>query len=262
MENNFNTNVGTSLETTHTVDFSDRLYKVVLSVIALVGVAVIAWMVYQFNALPANIPHEISVSGEGRAFGKPDIAAVSFGMTSEAVKSQDAVNKNNEVMNEVIDAVKALGVKDEDIQTTAYNLSPLYDYTRGGTVFRGYQLSQQVSVKIRDFDRISDILDAATSHGANNVGGLDFRIDDPEKVQAEARAMAIEKAKEKLQNIMRESGLKVGKLVNISEGYNNYSQPMYGVGSAELKNSDSIAPQIQTGQQEVSSTVTLTYQVK
>ena len=282
METNVNTNIGANLETTHTVDLSDKLYKVMLGVIAIAVIFLVAQIMYQFKSLPQNLPHEIVIFGEGRAFAKPDIAQVSFGVTTESLKSQDAVNKNNEIMNNVIKAIKDMGVQDKDIQTTFYNLSPIYDYpsilypagTDGsgvvsspvyvnkGREFKGYSLNQQVSIKIRDFDKISDILDKATSNGATNVSDLQFRIDDPEKIQSEAREMAIAKAKEKLQDILKQSGLKVGKLVNISEGYNNYPQPMFAQGGALMKDVESVVPQIQAGQQEVSSTVTLTYQVK
>lgn len=282
METNVNTNIGANLETTHTVDLSDKLYKVMLGVIAIAVIFLVAQIMYQFKSLPQNLPHEIVISGEGRAFAKPDIAQVSFGVTTESLKSQDAVNKNNEIMNNVIKAIKDMGVQDKDIQTTFYNLSPIYDYpsilypagTDGsgvvsspvyvnkGREFKGYSLNQQVSIKIRDFDKISDILDKATSNGATNVSDLQFRIDDPEKIQSEAREMAIAKAKEKLEDILKQSGLKVGKLVNISEGYSNYPQPMFAQGGALMKDVESVVPQIQAGQQEVSSTVTLTYQVK
>ena len=243
-------------------DMSNRFFKIVAAAVVAFVLACLAFMYYQINNVPQNVLHEISVVGEGRAFGKPDIAMVSFGATTEGQKSQDAVNKNNEIMNRVIKSVKDLGVDDKDIQTTSYNLSPLYDYTERGSVFKGYQLHQQISVKIRNFDKISDILDKVTSSGATNVGNLQFKIDNLQKVQAEARAMAITKAKEKLRDIAIQSGLRVGKLVNISEGYNNYPQPMYAESFGAAKDAGSVAPQIQTGQQEVSSTVTLTYQVR
>jgi uncharacterized protein YggE len=275
--------VAPGLETTHTIDLSDNLYRVLIVAVAALALFLLGQLFLQFNALPSNAPHEISVSGEGRAFGKPDVAMVSFGVHSQELKSQDAVNKNNEMMNKIIDAIKASGVDDKDIQTTAYNLSPVYDYrtiyspagkpnsagiaplpvpVRSGSVLSGYTLDQTVAVKIRNFDKISEILDKATSNGATNVSDLQFKIDDPEKVQAEARAMAIADAKEKLKDITRQSGLGVGKLVNISEGYNNYPAPMYASGSALSKDSANVAPNIQTGQQEVSSSVTLTYQVR
>lgn len=270
MEINANAEVKAGLETNHILDVSDRLYKVIMALGAVVAVCALGYLYYQFNNVPQNMVHEISVSGSGKAFIKPDIAQVSFGVTTEALKSQDAVNKNNEKMNAVIKAIKDLGVQDKDIQTTLYNLTPVYDYPRiltpGGVssnsrVFTGYSLQQQVSVKIRNFDNINAILDKATSNGATNVSDLQFTVDDPEKVQAEARAMAITKAKEKLANMVAQSGLKVGKLVNISEGYNNYPMPMYASGMAK-DSQESVAPQIQTGQQEVDSTVTLTYQIK
>lgn len=281
---NANANIGTSLETEHTLDFSDRLYKVAMAFIAVVGVLGAGWVFSQFSALPQNAPHEIMVSGEGRAYIKPDIALVSFGVTSKALKSQDAVNDNNTKMNAVIKAIKDLGVKDEDIQTTMYNLYPVYDYPKvvmpsggargstgvasapvyfnGGQVFSGYSLEQQVAVKIRNFDIINSVLDKATAVGATNVGQLQFTVDNPELAQSQAREMAIAKAKEKLQSILKQSGLQVGKLVNISEGYGGYPGPMYATGAMAKDSVSSVAPQIQTGQQEVSSTVTLTYQVK
>ncbi len=285
MENKFETNIGTELNTSHELDFSDRLYKVALAFIAVFGVVGAGVVFSQFGALPQNMPHEISVSGEGKAYLKPDVAMVSFGVSTTEMKSQDAVNKNNEKMNAVIAAVKAAGVEEKDIQTTYYNLTPLYDYppvvypltpvrssdgsvssspsyVGGGKVFRGYSLEQQVSVKIRNFEIINTVLDKATQAGANTVGQLSFTVDNPEQARSLARSEAIKNAKEKMESMAKDSGLSVGKLVNITEGYNNYPQPMYGVGNMALEKSDAAAPDIQAGQMEITTTVTLTYQVK
>src|SRR5438477_12232277 len=117
MEANINTSVEAGLETTHTLDFSDRLYKVAIAFITVLGVVGAGWVFTQFGALPQNAPHEITVSGQGKAYAKPDVAMVTFGVTTEAPKSQDAVNQNNAKMNAVIDAIKSLGVQDKDIQT-------------------------------------------------------------------------------------------------------------------------------------------------
>jgi uncharacterized protein YggE len=286
MENNFNTNIGTSHETTHTLDFSERLYKVALGFVAVVGVLGAAWVFAQFSGLPHNAPHEISVSGEGKAYAKPDIAIISFGAHTEAPKSQDAVNKNNTIMEAVTKAVKDLGVEDKDIQTTLYNLSPVYGTevlpmgaapTKGAVALPersmvypypvpnnkvvGYALDQQIQVKIRNFDNINAILDAATTNGANTVGSLYFTVDDMEKFKAEARQKAIAQAKEKAGSMFKEAGLTGQKLVNISEGY-GYPAPMYGLGSALEKAADAASPNIQTGQMEINTTVTLTYRVK
>lgn len=267
METNINTNIGTSLETTHTLDFSDRLYRVAIAFIAVLGVAVAVWGFYQFNALPQNYPQQISVTGEGKAYSKPDIALVNLGVHSEAPKSQDAVDQNNTIMNNIIKSAKDLGIDQKDMKTTSYNLSPLYDYAQTGRVFRGYSLDQQLQVKIRNFEKISDVLDKASSLGANTIGDLQFTVDNPETAKAEARAKAIAEAKEKAVSLFAQSGLKMGKLMNVYEGgvggcgLGGCPPPPYGLGAATMEKA-SVAPQIQPGQMEVDSNVTLTYQVK
>ncbi len=247
------------IKTTKILDLSDRFFTTI--VVLVVGVVVYylgqAW--YQFQSLPENYPQQISVSGQGKVFVKPDIAQVFFGMETTGFKSQEVVDSNNQVMNAVIDSVKKLGVADKDIQTTSYTLRPVYDYTQKERVFKGYSLNQQISVKIRNFDNISDILDAAVSQGANTVGDLQFTVDDPLKAQADARQKAIAQAQEKAMSLVSQSGLKINKLINISEGYAPTPQPLYAPGADMVKESASVAPQIQAGQMEVDSTVTLTY---
>ncbi len=249
------------MEETKTIELSNRFFKLISGLIVVVAVFLIGEMLYQFKSLPKNYPQEINVSGEGKAFAKPDIAMVNLGMNTQGLKSQDAVNENNKIMDAVIKSIKDLGVEDKDIQTTLYNLSPIYDYTERGRVFKGYSLDQQISIKIRNFDKINDILDKATSNGVNTVGDLKFTIDDMEKVRAEARANAISQAKEKASTLVGQAGLKIVKLINISEGsFPPFPPPLYGNEMGIMK--ESFAPQIQTGQMEVNSTVTLTYRVK
>src|SRR3989344_889349 len=249
------------IKTTKVLDLSDRFFIVIVILVAGVAMYYGVTGLYQYKNLPQNVPQCINVSGEGRVFLKPDIALVSLGVNTQGMKSQDVVNNNNQIMNAISKAVKDLGVEDKDIQTASYNLSPWYDYTEMGSVFRGYQLNQHVSVKIRNFDKISDILDAATSRGATSVGDLQFTVDDPIEADAEARAEAIKNAKQKAATLTNQTGLAIIKLVNISEGYAPMPQPMYGLGGATME-AKSIAPQIQTGQMEVTSTVTLTYLLK
>ncbi|OGJ50282.1 hypothetical protein A2229_03575, partial [Candidatus Peregrinibacteria bacterium RIFOXYA2_FULL_33_7] len=192
-----------------------------------------------------------------------DIGLVSIGVKTESLKSQDAVNQNNTKMAAIIKAIKETGVDEKDIQTTLYNLNPVYDWTDwGGRTFKGYSLDQKITVKIRNFDKINDILDKATASGANDVGQLQFTVDDMEKIKAEARTKAIAEAKTKAEALANEAGLRLGKLVNVSEGYDNYPQPIYGMGGASVAMEKSIAPDIQTGQMEVNVTVNLTYKVK
>lgn len=239
----------------------DRTFILSSISVLVVAIFLVGFLVYNFQSLPQNAPQDLTVSGTGKAYIKPDIAVVNFGVTTEAIKSQDAVDQNNKKMNVIIAEIKKLGVEEKDIQTTNYNLNPVYDWTnRGGRIFTGYSLNQQITVKIRNFDKINGILDSATTNGATNVGDLQFTVDDMEKIRTEARAKAIAEAKTKAQALANEAGLKLGKLVNVSEGYNNYPQPLYGMGVA--KEMSSVAPDIQTGQVEINVTVNLTYKLK
>lgn len=245
------------------IELSNRFFILIAILVIGLVLSYLGQMAYQFNSLPQNYPQEITITGEGKSFAKPDIANVSLGVKTEGMKSADVVNKNNEKMNAIISSIKELGVEDKDIQTTAYYLTPLYDYTEwSGRVFKGYSLDQRVSVKIRNFEKISDILDKATADGANNIGDLQFSVEDPEKARSEAREKAIEQAKVKAINLAADAGLKIVKLVNISEGYSPV-QPRYATGGGDMMLKEAnVAPQIESGQLEINSTVYLTYRVQ
>jgi len=252
------------MEETKKIDFSNRIFILTTALIIGLVVFFIGQMMYQFNSLPQNYPQEITITGEGKVFVKPDVALISVGVKTEEKKSVDAVNKNNEKMNAIIKAVKELGVEEKDIKTSAYNLYPVYDYRESGRVFIGYSLNQQINVKIRNFDKISDILDKATSEGANSISDLQFTIDDLEIARAIAREEAIEKAKAKAIVLANQAGFKIVKLVNISEGYSSTPQPLYSSkgGAGIMMEDSSIAPTIETGQSEINTIVYLTYRVR
>lgn len=253
------------MEETKQLDLSDKVYKLVVAIIILVAVFYFGQLTYNYQTLPQNYPQEISVSGQGKIYAKPDVAVLVLGVESKGAKVSDIVKDNTDKMNKIIKDVKDSGVDEKDIQTTQYSITPEYNWTeRGGRIFVGYTLNQQITAKIRDFEKIGSILDKATTDGANAVGDLQFTIDSPEKARAEARAKAIEQAKEKAKTLVSQSGLKIVKLVNISEGYQGTPQLLYksasGMGGAA--ESISIAPDIQSGQMEIDSTVTLTYRVR
>jgi uncharacterized protein YggE len=121
-----------------------------------------------------------------------------------------------------------------------------------------------VQVKIRDFTKIGDVLSKATAAGANQVGDLQFTIDNPEQFRDKARADAIKQAKTNAQNLASESGVNLGKIINVYE--NNYTVPQVynsmakGLGAGVAESAPT--PTIQPGQQEIDVTINLTYQVK
>jgi hypothetical protein len=260
-----------------------------LAAILVVGVLVffVGQMVLQNRSIDLQNAYQITVSGQGTIYAKPDVALVSLGVTTQAANVADVTKSNTEKMNAVIDAVKALKIDEKDIQTTNYSLTPVYENTvtpvysvpmmypndvassggttiRTGTTLKGYKLEQDIQVKIRDFTVINNVLSKATASGANLVGNLQFTIDNPEQFKEQARAKAIAQAKANAQNLSKESGVNLGKLINV---YENYSYPMAYSSNAKL-GMGGVAPEsaptptIQPGQQEIDVTINLTYQVK
>jgi len=232
--------------------------------IAVIAVFLLAQMGFQQKTLDLQNANQITVSGTGKVYVKPDVALVIFGVKTTGLTVASVTKNNTEQMNAIIEAVKALKIDEKDIQTTNYNLSPNYNYTQDrGQIFEGYILEQNIQVKIRDFTIIGDVLSQATAKGANLVGSLQFTIDDPEQFREQARASAIKQAKANAQNLAKESGMNLGKLVNVYEGYSPspvmYNSKALGMGGAA--DSASI-PTIQPGQQEIDVTINLTYQVK
>lgn len=206
----------------------------------------------------------ITVEGQGKVYVTPDIAVARMGVTTESEKSEEAVSKNNEKMNNIIKEIKAMGIEDKDIETVNYSLYPKYDYSGGRDTIIGYTLSQEINIKVRDFNQVSAVIQKATSLGANTINQLTFSVDNPEKAKNEAMQLAIEKAKEKAEVMAKASGLRLGKLVNVYEGGSGGGTiPLYAEKSMGMGGGDSSpAPDIQAGQQEIVVNMSLVYRLR
>jgi uncharacterized protein YggE len=139
----------------------------------------------------------ITVSGMGSVTAKPDLAKVDVGVFSEGQSVSAVQGDSTSKMNAMIDALKTLGITDADIQTSNYNLQPKIDWSDNKQRVIGYTLTQTVNVKVRDLAKVGDVLESATSHGANQIYGVQFTIDDPTSIQDEARVKAIKEAQKK-----------------------------------------------------------------
>ena len=155
-----------------------------------------------------SAPFLISVSADDKVSASPDIAVTSFGVqTGRQPTVKAAMELLTKSMTKVLAAVKAAGLEDKDITTESFWLSPVFDYVNGSQLPRGYEAHQSLSVKIRDLDKIGDVLSAATAAGANQGGGISFSIDKPDVLQGQARAKAIVKARAKAQELADELGM-------------------------------------------------------
>jgi len=207
----------------------------------------------------------ITVSAEGKVTVSPDIAKLSFSVVSEGANPKTLADNNIKQMNAAIDFVKSKGIDEKDIKTTQYNLSPRYSYDQktGKSFIFGYTLTQTVLIKIRDLNKVAEVLAGLPPLGINQISSVSFDIDDPEKFLAGARSQAFDKAKAKAESMAGKNNVSLGEVVSFSE-YQGYVPVAYkntlsmdaGAGAAP------VAPSIQPGSQEVTIQVSVTYGLK
>ncbi len=211
-----------------------------------------------------NASNTITISGTGTVSAVPDIAVATIAISVEGSTAKIAQNDANKKSAAVVDYLKKAGVKEADIKTSGYNIYPQYDYNRGISRIRGYQVTQSLTVKIRDMDKANDILDGVVSAGANQVNGLSFEIDKPDELQADARKKAIDDANAKAEELEDELGVDLGRIVSFSESGNDYYPIRYstakeamGMGGGAVP-----APELPAGENEITVNVSITYQIK
>lgn len=204
----------------------------------------------------------INVSGEGKILAKPDIGQVDLSVLSRATTVAAAQKDNTEKMNKITQALKDLGVKEEDLKTVNYSVNPTYQYTAGRSVIIGYEVNQTLRAKIRDLAKVSVVLDRAAALGANQVGSLNFTFDEPEKLKDEARQKAIADAKAKAKELAGGLDIRLGKIVSFSESSYDGTQPIYyGAKEGYGVGGGGAAPDVQAGQNEIIINVNLAYEI-
>lgn len=210
-----------------------------------------------------RVERTISVEAQGKVTVRPDVAVTSMGMVSEATTVADAQKKNTDVMNKLIEKLKGMGIESKDIQTTSYNVYPQYVYKEGDQSLKGYQVSQTVTVKIRNLDNANKVLALAGEVGANNVSGLSFTVDDRDKFRTEARDIALQKVHEKAAALSKQLGVRVGSIVNFSEYEGTgISGGDYGAANKAYDGMGGAAPSLEAGNTEIIMNVSVVYELR
>ena len=215
----------------------------------------------------------INVSGHGEIFAAPDIATFTFSVVSDKATVAAAQADATAKANATTAYLKSAGVDEKDIQTSGYSINPTYEYQQvtciaypcppGKQVLTGYEVRQTTTVKVRDTSKAGDLLAGVGSKGATEVSGLTFTFDNPDAVQAQARDKAIADAKAKADTLAKELGVSLVRVVSFNESSGGYPQPMmaYGLGGAATA-SKAAAPEISTGQNQVTDDVSITYEIR
>ena len=204
----------------------------------------------------------ITVVGRGEAKGKPDQARVNVGVDIFEAEVSQAVEKNEATIQAIMEALSSLGIAQEDIQTSNYSLYAEQKYgDQGAEGISGYRVSNQVSVTIRDIERVSEVLEAVIKAGANNIYGVEFTVSDPGTLEAEARELAMENARARAEELARLGGVNLGEIVVISEVINQ-ATPFYSYGMGGGAEAPAAAPSIAPGRISVQTQVQVTFALK
>ncbi len=169
----------------------------------------------------------LSVSASADAKRIPDVANISTGVVTQAPDANAAMRANAVQMDKVMAAIRKAGIAERDVQTSGINLNPQYNYRDNAPpTITGYQASNTVSITVRDLAKLGKVLDTLVEQGANQVNGPSFEVDKPDEAYDEARLGALKKAQARAKTYADALGLKVRRIVSISEGGSSMPRPM------------------------------------
>ena len=221
---------------------------------------------------PATDRRTLTVSGTAEVSVTPDICYMSFVVESRDRSATQAYRANNGQFKTMSAAIEAVGIDGKDLQTAQFSISPEYhqDTRSNKDVFDDYLVTNNLYVKVRDLNKVSEVLDAGVNGGATEVSGVQFAVENPKKYLADARAGAIRAAREKAETLAVVAGVKLGVPVSISEvepgvvpdnnpGWTNVRGGRYSdVGSMSGMESAALEP----GEMKVSYMVYVTYEIE
>lgn len=198
----------------------------------------------------------VTVSGEATVAVAPDTAVIRIGVTSQGKTAREASDANSHKMTTVLGAIKESGISDRDVQTSRLTLQPQYDPNKAGPArLLGFQVTNQVTVKIREIDKLPGILDKAIGAGANEMSGIEFIVSEQSKLLDQARDEAIADARRKAELYAKAAGAKLGPVVAIAEeGVPNPPRPIAALRASAVP----VAP----GERELRAVVTVSYELK
>jgi len=215
--------------------------------------------------LQSQESRKIHVTGNGSVVGEPDIATLNLGVSVEKKTVAEAREAAAVAMTAVLDALKARGIAENDIQTERFSIYPQYDYTENGRVLRGYSVNNTVSAKVRALETLSEVIDAAAEAGGDIVvvNAIQFMIEDTTPLQTQARGLAVKDAEAKAQTLADASGVTLGKPITITETSHAASPPIAFAREAAFAEESALSSTpIEAGELTVVVNVTIVYEIE
>jgi uncharacterized protein len=228
---------------------------------AALGAAGLAISSSAFAADPGPKEALLSVSGTGEAATAPDMAIVDLAVLREADTAREALDANNKAMSDVLAALKKDGIAEKDLQTSGLSIQPKYDYSKNdgsAPTLTGYQVTNSLTVRIRDLAKLGSVLDESVTLGVNQGGGIRFANDKPDALLETARKDAVRNAIAKAKTMAEAAGVKLGRIVEMSEASApSMPQPMVRMAMAK-EMSDASVP-VAAGENSYLVTVNVTF---
>ena len=231
------------------------------SFLAASAIALAAVMVTPAMADDAKLPRTISLSGHGEVKMAPDMAVVTLGVTSQKDTAGEALTANSAAMQDVFAALKAAGIAAKDMQTSNFSVQPRYNYSNDGTapVLAGYDVSNAVTVTVRQIDALGAVLDAVVKAGSNQIQGVTFQVASPDQALDEARKAAVSDALRKAMVYAGAGGVRLGEILAMQEG-TSFTPPI--MFQAKAMRSEAAAVPIAQGEQSLAVDVNITWEIK
>jgi len=201
-------------------------------------------------------PATVTVSGAGTVAAAPDLAEITTGVVTQAPTAAQALAANSQAMERLLQALGSLGIAARDIQTTNISVLPQRRPGKDGQPpeITGYEVGNQVRVKVRDLARLGRVLAAPVGQGANLVYGIRFGLQEPAPRLDEARKLAMADARRKAELYATAAGLKLGRVVAVQEAGAASPRP-----EMAPRVSMSAAVPVAPGEQEIQASVTVTF---
>lgn len=207
----------------------------------------------------------IAVTGEGEATIRPDMAMVSLAVMREAATAREALDDNNAAMAAVIAAMKAEGIAETDLQTSAFNIQPRYVYPENNSngeqpKIVGYQVTNSLGVRVRDLTKLGELLDKAVTLGVNQGGEINFTNDDPSATRTEARKKAVQDAMARAKTLAEAASVTLGPVIEITE--TSFTQPPMPMMAKSFAARDAAAAvPVEAGEQSYKVQVNVTFAI-
>ncbi len=206
-----------------------------------------------------NNASKLTVQGDGKVSIAPDMATIVLGVETQNANASEAIRENAGLMNETIGALLAAGIAESEIQTSTFSLTtlPQDEPKTSGAKPKApvFLATNQVTVKLNNTTDVGRVLDAAVKAGSNSIQGVSFDLRDPGPQKNMALTLAIEDAQKKAEVAANAAGVKLGRVLEITEGYG------YVAAAAKSLSFADIATPIQPGQLDVTSSVNVVYEI-